>query len=254
MFSAEQQKASIERVQEAIYGIQDFGTSEVSSMAKDINGRISKKELVLVPSSNITQPRLIPTDFDMHEISSQSTREFTGALILDIGKILSLPSKALQADLVRTVAVASQYPYNGYQERYRTVYSKALSIQKDWMTQWGTMKVEVDPRESTDEELLLKILGEERFYTDTGFTDWIKASTDYYNVAAKHLTHDERVKLVNSAYSMDQFLSVRHAFTSMAHNTALSVIGNDYLDTYSQEQRSSATAMLFLGLSTHASS
>lgn len=225
-----------QKFDKAIYGIRDARVGNISEIADRVVGRIRGGNLhVLANNANFRIPSI--TGFDCFELSSPVRREFAAGIIIDVDKILSSSGAKVENDLVRTLAIADQFPFNGFERRLRDVYQDALSVQE----QWQAAKPDISFSDSTrGENSLRTLLGDARYYSDTGVDDWKAAIAKYPQPTAM-----QRKLLQDLGSSSEHFLAVRHALTGMHHSMAMQQGGAAYLNM-SPDERAAFTALVLL--------
>jgi len=90
-----------------------------------------------------------------------------GAVVIDPVRFGSLSPRVQRSELVRTVAVAGQFPSV---EPLRTTYEKALSLQVDFLG--AEPGVLLDPRTTDHDTLIRQILDPEMYFGDFGRDHW----------------------------------------------------------------------------------
>ena len=206
--------------------------------------KIRSKELLVVANNNLFNIPAI-TGFDLTEIEGW-TQSYRAILVIDIDKILNTERDRIMGDLVRTLAVAEQYPFNGFQRRLERVYNQALGIQQEWLIDMESPLLELDPRSQDFETLTKKLIGDKRYYSDVGFEDWQKAIESY----RKQVKTPKELRMLNQLKGATvHFMTVRQRFLVTNFDTALSTIGSDYINKWDKERRAEAAAYNLLGIS-----
>ncbi len=154
-------------VSELIGNITTLDIKGFSEIAEFVGDKVDKGKIKIV-ESNLAMPSA--TDFVLSE-DIRYKSECTPTIIVDERKIL-LGNTRNMSDLIRTLAIAAQYPDNGYEKRLAYVYWKGLKVQEDWLNKVAVDMVPLDPRREDCEALIKEILGDERYYLDVGFGDW----------------------------------------------------------------------------------
>lgn len=236
------------RFNEAIYGLRDSGLEGIEDIAGRVVPRITRGEIqTAAPASGTIMPAA--TSFYMHEIPGTRVAIYTPIILIDPSRMMGSSLAVAQADLVRTISVADQYPHDGFQKRLRDVYAQALERQRFWLEQQNAVEVEHDPRSGHQEEILFRILGEDYYYTDFGWDDWLKAAETISNLGG-HTEHQQQV-IEELRGSMGHFLGVREKFIPEAHSQAMKAGASKYLEM-SQDQRAEAAATVLFGISVYA--
>ena len=230
---------------DAIHRMRTSGVEGVSDMAGRTADWINRRETRVIATDSI--PTV--TDFNLVEYIPGDNGYYAPAIFVNIEKILVSTSEEIQADLARTVAIADQFPANGFERRYREVYGRALDAQEQWLDRTSSAsEIELDPRK-TDREVLLKmLLGEERYYGDVGIEDWQKAVDGDMKGSKMDLN---RTNLLNRLrVNLDHFIVVRHRFVPMNFQTAIEHLGEKrYKEEWSHDERAKVTAASLLDIS-----
>lgn len=221
---------------------------EISQVAIRCQERIKAGELVVVGNLPIFHVPSI-TGFDLVEIAGGPVQMYAGVVVADIPKLMAASPENVDADLVRTLAIADQYPERGFQRRLRTVYEEALKLQTSWLEKTGPGDVEYDPRRWDKDGLIKDLLGEARFYSDCGFDDWKKAIEDHRKLEKNPGVVKELNMLENSAA---HFMTFRQRYSSMNYQMALQAGKQRFIDEMGQDERALTTASLFMGISLYA--
>lgn len=108
----------------------------------------------------------------------RNMRQAMPIIFVDIGKVLGSRDEVVQADLVRTLAVAEQCIGDGRSAAgsYRDTYLRALREQREWLEQSGMAHLPaLDPRVEDNETLLSGVLGDSRYLSDVSLYNWEQA-------------------------------------------------------------------------------
>src|SRR5215469_11302615 len=109
----------------AIYGLFESQVPDIDGLARRVEQRIRTGEIMGVASSKrFFSPAT--TGFDFLHVPQASQVLFNPVIVVDPEKMLSDNPDKIQADMIRTLALADQFPHNGYQRRYRESYADAL--------------------------------------------------------------------------------------------------------------------------------
>lgn len=226
--------------------ISNSSVEGINVIAQRMIDKKRKGEIALI--GNATRPTV--TDFVLAAVSPEPYVMYAPVISINIDKMMSAHSGLIQADLVRTLAVADQFPSNGYQRRYHEVYSDALQLQRTWLeTIDSPNELPFDPR-IMDQKMLLKLLlGDAKYYSDVGFADWQKAIDDYGTTVSGH---PERKTLATLRPDVNHFLSVRERFIQLNFDNAMQHFGKRYTSELDEENRAEATAYVLMGISLYA--
>ena len=166
-----------------------------------------------------------------------------------MGKILGGRQESIKGDLARTLAVADQYPFNGFQRKYRAVYEDALQVQTEWLDRTSTPNIPLDPRTTDRETLLRSLVGDARYFSDVGFEDWQKAIEDYRR-SGQDISVIPMLDQLKDATG--HFIVMRQRFVPMNYQVARQRIGEDYATKWDAEKRTEAMAYSLMGASIYA--
>lgn len=231
------------RFDTAIYAIRDSGISPISAIAQESVQRIRRKELLLTVSDSFTQPTA--TAFGFFQFPESPRSEMLPLISLN-PMVLNADPANFQHDLVRSLAIAGQYPFSGYERRLRRVYTDALDLQSEWLDNQGVGRLDYDPRTQSREDLLKQLLGKERFYTDTGFADW-QAVIDELAADSGYLKERGALELLRDAKA--HFLVIRHRFTGINHQAAIQAKGEVAYRAMDDDTRAKWFAAALVGAS-----
>ncbi len=160
--------------------------------------------------------------------------------------------------MLRTCALVDQFPNRGYEGRYRNSYSKALEIVERYLAHTDSPLVDLDPRHTSMEDILKTLLGEARYYTDTGFEDWQRVIMSLLQGRSQSkpqqvfltmtggLSHLQESMLREALNNVDHFLTIREYMTHLAHSFATAVKKDVYL-TLAADERAEAAVLTFVG-------
>jgi hypothetical protein len=245
LYNPEKLKHITEVFNATIYSLRDGNYGRISELAGKTALRIGNKEILVAPGQEKI-PAVAMTNFFLHEFEEAGIIKYLPVLSLHADKFLTSSQPQRQADLIRTISVADQFPLNGFAHRFLQAYSQALGPQQLWLEDNQLPPVDFDPRSNTPQEIIAQLIGQPYVLTDVGFLDWQKAIADYSHFSKS--PHEQSV-LENLNHNQTHFISVRQHFVPMLHQTALSYLGNDYLTKFSPDQRAETTAMALLGIS-----
>lgn len=158
-------------------------------------GKIEGQKLLVVSSYSLMPSA---TSFELRRVPDSSI--LTPHIVVDEKKVINGSIKNA-ADLVRTLSIVEQYPLNGFQRRLKDVYADALGVQADWLNKTGTDVIPLDPRGQKKEDLIRKLLGDERYYSDVGFEDWQRAIDNFWQIGQDIAIFDALNKLRESTMS-----------------------------------------------------
>lgn len=233
---------------ESIYGIRDSQIEGLNNIAGRTANRIRKGELfVVVNNSDFNIPTI--TGFDLAEIAPGPRAKYVPVIVVDMGKILDEKPETVKGDLVRTVAIADQYPLNGFQRRYKAVYEDALQAQTKWLISTNTPNIFLDPRTTDRETLFQDLLGDARYFSDFGFEDWQKAIEDYRK-SGQDIGAIPILDQLKEATA--QFLVMRQRFIPINYYVARQKIGEAYLNEWDADKRAETMAYSLMGASIYA--
>jgi hypothetical protein len=231
---------------ESIYGIRDSDIPGVNDAARRTVDRIRNREIFVV-ANNQTFNIPTVTGFDLAAVPGPQSM-YAPVVVMDLGKVLGSRSELIKGDLVRTIAIADQYPVNGFQRRYKEVYTTALEAQTNWLETTRTPTVPLDPRTTDREALLRTLLGDARYFSDVGFQDWQKAIEDYRK-SDMDTSVDPLLDQLKDATG--HFMVMRQRFVPMNHRIALRKNRGEYLK-WNAEKRTEAVAYMLIGASLYA--
>lgn len=234
---------------ESIYAIRDSNITGLNDAAHRTVDRISKMEILVVgnnPDYNI--PTV--TGFDLTELAPGPSAKYFPSVVIDLDKIIGSSAEVVKGDLARTIAIADQYPFNGFERRYKEVYKQALGFQLSWLENTNNPNIPLDPRDNEQESLLRQLLGDARYYSDVGFSDWQAAIKDYKNSGQDVAVNSKLNQLIGDKA---HFLVMRQRFVPMNHMIASQQAGENYTSGWDEEKRSQAIAYTLMGASLYAS-
>jgi hypothetical protein len=213
-------------------------SDKVSQAAVSVSGLQLPVHGIDIPGAVIPM-----TDLNLqNETDPEGRRILLPCLTINIPAFLETSPEVRQADLVRTLAVLDQFPLNGFQRRQREVYGDALMVQKAWLQgrEVPTMD-DYDPRDVPESDLVQNIIGDEFFFSDTGFVDYTQTADLIPikgGVAARKITlarKDPRA-----------FLIVRSLYTPGIHDKLAQTHGSLYPTGFSSDKRAEAVGMSLL--------
>lgn len=177
-----------------------FVSKMISSEFFAIDVLDTKEEYVYPWIINI-QPRKSPLDGEME-----------GTILVDPIRFRSAKIDTIDAELVRTISVAVQFPDRGYCRPLREVYREALEMQKQWLVHNRSSGTLHDPRYFPQSTIIQNILGKSGYYSDFGFGDWQKAIDMFLDEEDLDPTHvsKDRIRVLNELLSnRDSFILSR---------------------------------------------
>jgi hypothetical protein len=225
----------------AIYGLRDSDVPQIVDISGRSVARIApgpNQELMTGLNSDLFN---IPgiTGFAMIQVPEVSPPQYGALIVIDAGRILTYPKEEVQADLVRTLGIADQVPVNGFERRLHTVAGDALDLQKLWLAAHPTKLHLLDPDRTGREALIRKILGEKRYFADTGFADWQQAVDGFLGDRQFRAYHGKFRLLRDNRH---HFAATREQAIEFAYDQAMMYAGDTYL-TLSADIRARASAM-----------
>ena len=146
----------------------------ISDNANYVSKMIARKHFILNvtdPASEFVQPWIV----DFRPRRSSLDGELEGTLVVDPIRFRSSKVGTVDAELVRAVSVAVQFPDRGYCRPLRDVYREAIEIQHQWLNAMQISATMHDPRVMPMSVIIQNILGKQGYYTDFGFGDWNSA-------------------------------------------------------------------------------
>ena len=162
---------AVERFDHAIYSIRDRGLEPFASIAERGVQRIQALEAFT--TLNYAPPRIrSATAFGLQEIPKSGQLHLV-TIVSELSDLMNMDSTTFQGDLMRTLAVFDQFPFNGYEGRVRGVYERALDTQQDWLIQTSTPEIPNDPRTTERKRLMRQLMGPAKYNLDIGFEDWL---------------------------------------------------------------------------------
>lgn len=199
---------------QAITEIQNTHREPFAELAKRTINRINNVEIVV--KTNSVLPKLRATTvFGMLPVPGSLRQEHYPVIMLEVIDAIRMNPLALQGELVRTLAIADQFPFKGYERRLRTVYGQALDLQTQWLTETNSPQITLDPRQMDRERLILQLLGPAKYYLDTGFADW-QAVIDEILESGLHEKDKKPLQLLRESQS--HFLVQRHHQQPIIYN------------------------------------
>lgn len=115
-------RQAIQKFDTAIYAIRDANFPEISAMAGRCVELIAPGPQHAIDTvanmGHFYSPAI--TGFDLAPIPGKPTPQFSSVIVLDMGKLAgSLDQASIQGDLVRTIAIAVQYPFFRLSEKIK---------------------------------------------------------------------------------------------------------------------------------------
>ena len=146
----------------------------ISDNAKYISKMIASEFFVL-DIVDTREEHVYPWIIDFQPRKSPIDQEMEGVILVDPIRFRSSKVDTLDAELVRTISVAVQFPDRGYCRPLREVYREALEMQKQWLVHARSSGTLHDPRYFPQSVIIQNIMGKSGYYSDFGFADWQKA-------------------------------------------------------------------------------
>ncbi len=225
------------RLNAAVEAIHESGLEGMSNKTSYAMTCIRDHKMYFAPNS----PKFnIPSvsGFDLSSLPNQrSVPNHAGVLIFNPEMVLTADSARLQGDMVRTYAVAYQFPFNGFQRRLRDVYTDALETQGRWLEGKRIDPILYDPRGADREDLVRFFIREERYYSDVGFEDFQKAIEIQRNTGSKF-----RSVLLRLNTNMGFFVAARQIQLPKIHQELMGEVGDDYKLKWNFDQRAKRVA------------
>lgn len=237
-----------QKFDEAIYGLKDSNVEGVNQMALRCVDRIRNGELLVMGNNRVFAIPSV-TGFSLMEIPFSMRQMYIPAIVIDIPKVLAASDEALKGDLARTVAVADQSPDKGYQRRLRVVYQEPLEAQANFLDETRTPPIDFDPRGADRADLIRELIGDARYYSDTGFDDWQKAIRDY---CLSEQDPSILPILDQLQENVGHFVSVRQRYTPMNYQAARQAVGERYITGWDEEKRAEVLVYALMGASVFA--
>jgi len=229
----------------AVQRIQQSPIEIASELAHNFAIRVNEGELGIAKYLDSPDNPFI-TSVDLIPIIPGDQTQYLPFLIFDEERLLSINSHELDADLVRTMAIADQLPLRGYQERYKKVYKKALNIQLEWLKRSNISEIPNDPRAFGKDELLKLLLGEVRYRSDVGFNDWVGAIE---KLKKGNIDNETFTMLENLKNQPGHFVAVRKRFLQTIDEQAMLSLGRNYEIFWDEDRRANTAAHALVGLS-----
>ncbi len=225
----------------AIYGLRDANIPGVSEIADRFVARIRDQELLVVGK---TPAAVCPsvTGFDLGVVRPIPHLLLRPTIVIDMGKVLESSNETMQADLIRSLAIADTFPDKGYEHRLHRVYANALEVQKTWLETHDVKRLTFDPREREQEEMLPHLMGQRRYYTDFGIDDW-RAACDKVVDDPKMQKHAAALR-----NSVGQVITMRQEYTKFMYQESLRRGGDFSKKTADERAELMATAMVGMTL------
>lgn len=228
----------------SVIEIRKSGMGRASEIAGSVADKVGQT-LFFAPKKPI-DGIFTSTGFDLVEVPEFGSGIHTPVMLVDIKEVLAQRSDVLTTDLVRTLAVADQYPEK-FARRYSEVYADAFAVQREWLG--SAPAVAFDPRLNDEEHLRRELLGDAKYYSDVGFDDW-QAAIDEYSQLSRSIPQRSRLKKLRPDTS--EFLIMRHVMTAKHHESAQQTLGDKFFKADADE-RARITAMIYMGIALNAS-
>jgi hypothetical protein len=94
-------------------------------------------------------------------------------IVLNSSEFAIYDDDIIMQDLLRTIAVADQYPHKGYTRRYKDIYTRALKEQARWQESLGMKTLDYDSETADMHSMLELLLTDEAQEADCGIDDWL---------------------------------------------------------------------------------
>lgn len=198
------------KITQRLHSLANFPMKEVSVNAQLLFDFIRNKSREMdggtLPSPTMTSDLIF---FPMSGLPGEDGCVFASTykpmVKINADNMLTKPDLEIEADLVRTSSLIKQlwYTQEGFSPRLRTIYGKAIKQQIAWLEQGNVPPIPDDPRTTPREELLRKILGEERYLGDAGYRDWQRV-TDVWLASDPKSVRDNLMKEIGNAKETEQ--------------------------------------------------
>lgn len=183
------------------------------------------------------------TNFTLLDFEIKDTEQhgMGPGIILDEEWVNKGSAMRVSADLIRTLAVLDQYPTKGFERRMALVYDDAILAQRRWLEAVNAPEVTHDPRKNNPRDVTKVLIGKESFYTDAGLAD-------VHVIAREFNTHIQLpagvAERIHQEPLLDArtFIGIRHLLIQPVHDKALKMLGKNYLNKYTPDQRAEAFA------------
>jgi len=164
---------------------------------------------------------------------------YSPRLVIDAGKMSGANPEKVQGDLVRTIAIADQFPFNGFERRYGDVYEQGIQAQETWLEATDAPTILLDPRTTERESLKRKLLGDPRYFADVGFSDLQEfvANAEQPGAESPFIFPVEQLKEKN-----DLFFGVRETAIQAHYQDMKDLNGENYHTDWSVEKRAKISA------------
>ncbi len=178
-----------------------------SGIAQRITQGILNHEITLMVNSAPYRLKT-PTVFSIRTIPSALREEPFAVIIIDPSVIDTINLPTLMADTVRTLAIADQFPENGYERKLATVYEQALDVQENWLDNPNTSQILMNPDfKQYRARRIQYLIGEEDLIFDIGWDEWQRTVEKL--LQDKSFTRD-RYLLEILRNSKSEFVAQRH--------------------------------------------
>jgi hypothetical protein len=169
--------------------------------------------------------------------------------------LLGRNANAVTADIVKTIAIADQFPFTaaqreyarqnpsfGYQRRLAVVYDEALTAQEQWLeTNDADLPTRLDPRKTDRDEVIKNLLGYGRYYADIGFTDFLAGVEKAEEMGAYPQSFLDTMKS-DPLF----FLLLRKKVVHSVYANAKEIHGEETFNDFSADKRAELCAPLYL--------
>lgn len=235
MARAEQEQAIVKKFDTAIYGIRDAKVPVISALAEETISSITNQELpTILGLPGMHTPSSV--DFNLMQTQGFLKPVFT----LNPDKLLSTSTAEVQADIVRAIVVAESFPTDGYEEPLVDTYLYALRMERKWRRSQGDTSL-VEQTEEQKNARVRELLGDARYFSDTGFADW-EWAIEYLK---EQKLHPAGI-LDELRPDVDFFLSLRAKYTEKVYNDGVKTMGKEQYETL--ENRREITALIYADL------
>lgn len=217
---------------------------EALKMARDIEAKDLNVVLVSIkPSNEFPRPLTIFNIVSVNENKGNPfppIKDFHAAecLFVNYDDVLSNNESAIDADLMRSLAVRSQYPGN-YARRYQEVLYDALCLQAEWLNISGNNHAIHDPRFSSKGGLTRNLLGDNRYFSDFGIEDWWKE----VQRISLHTQNPQFEEYLEPYSNPEIFIFLRSKFTPQIHSELTEQFGDSYINTMDADDRARLSAL-----------
>lgn len=146
-----------------------------------------------------------------------------------------------RADLIKTLAIAYQYPDNGFERQYAQIYREAAALQLKWVSLQANSKFRMPEKPFDEKHVLSRHIGGIRALTDVGFEDWNRISNNF--IQETGFSYEDQSLLSSKTY----FIGLREEYSRIIFEVLKSRFGSKKISEWNRDYRAAIVARLLFG-------